>query len=522
MREPAGTNKLFGRVATLKAAFLVTGSTYASYAFGLVTSALVARGLGPDDFGSYAYVVWLASLLILIGNNGIAVSGIRFVSESLGRDSSEVASRVHGLLWQRQKAALLAVLFVFLIVMLWGRPADWAGHTGTYTAIVFLCTAGKTIYLFDSSIAKGYGRFNVEAYSTIVLSFANLIAVLGLWFVHAPLLAYLGLFTVTSTGYAVFASVMLYRAGVRPTRGSLEPGLLESLNRHLLWTVVLALVGALSNRSIETFLLSTLVGTKDVGFFTLAVTLTRGGVDVLTAGLTTVLMPIMAHAYGAGGLPRVGPIFSDSVRYFLFFGLILAGVGSFWATPAIMLMYGHNYAPVVPVFRIMVIVGGFTLSDSAFGALLSTTENQAARAAVTVVALIASTAAAFALIPSFGLLGAAASVAVTRTIGFSVMVGLVVRNLRVKMPLREVLRLLLCAAAAAIAAASLAWFDRGVLGSTIAGIVYMLLLTALTVVSNSWLAQDVKLLQSVTQRFPLLLGWSNAQLSRWLQKLEGS
>jgi hypothetical protein len=91
MRDPAGTNKQFGRVATLKAAFLVTGSTYASYAFGLITSALIARGLGPDDFGSYAYVIWLTGLLIMLGNNGLAISGIRFVSESHGESGSWMA-----------------------------------------------------------------------------------------------------------------------------------------------------------------------------------------------------------------------------------------------------------------------------------------------------------------------------------------------------------------------------------------------------------------------------------------------
>jgi O-antigen/teichoic acid export membrane protein len=519
MRDPAEANKQFGRVATLKAAFLVTGSTYASYAFGLITSALIARGLGPDDFGSYAYAVWLAGLLIMIANNGLAISGIRFVSESLGRESTEMAARVHGWLWRRQKAALLATLCVFLIVIFWARPIEWASNMALYSTVVFVSAAAKTIYLFDASIAKGYGRFNVEAYSSIALSFVNVIVVVVLWFAHAPLVAYLCLFTVTSLGYAAFASVMLHRVGVTTKGGELNPELLSSLHRHLFWTVVLALVGSLSSRSIETFMLSKLVGTREVGFFTLANTLTRGGVDVLTAGLTTVLMPIMAHAYGSGGLARVGPIFSDSVRYFLFFGLLLAGVGTLWADAAVMLMYGHSYAPVVPVFQVMVIVGGLTLSDGAFGAILSTTENQAGRAAVAFFALAASAAGAFAFIPSFGLMGAAASVAVTKLVSFTVLVVMVVRNLRVRMPLKQLLRLLLAAVLAGAGGGGVAWLAPGLSGSIAAGLVYALLFGAFSVGLNCWLEQDVNQLQSIARRFPRLLGWSQPGIARWLEKL---
>jgi O-antigen/teichoic acid export membrane protein len=519
MRDPAGTNKQFGRVATLKAAFLVTGSTYASYAFGLITSALIARGLGPDDFGSYAYVIWLTGLLIMLGNNGLAISGIRFVSESLGRQSVETASRVHGWLWRRQKACLLAVLFVFLIVVLWGRPTEWGQHPRLFAIVVILCVAAKAMYLFDASIAKGYGRFNVEAYSSIFLSLINAAAVTVLWWAHAPLIGYLGLFTATSIGYALFAAVMLHRAGVHKSDGPLDPDFLASINRHLFWTVLLALIAALGNRSIETFLLSKLVGTKEVGFFTLANTLTRGGVDVLTAGLTTVLMPIMAHAFGAGGLERVGPIFSDSVRYFLYFGLLLAGVGSLWAGPAVFLMYGHRYDAVVPVFRVMVIVGGLTLSDGSFGALLSTTENQAGRTTVAFLGLVASTIAAFALIPAFGLLGAAASVAVTRFVAFSTMATMAIKTLHVRPPMREVGRLLLCAAVATACALGTFWLAPGLVGNLIAGAVYAIVFSVLTMVSNCWLVQDVRLLQSVANRFPGIFGWTQPRISRWLERL---
>src|SRR5690606_13369762 len=96
------SNQLFSGVSAFRGAMMVTGSTYVTYALGMLTSIVIARTLGPDDFGRYAYVVWLAGLLVLVVNNGITTTAIRFVSESLGRGAAEVAGSVHGWLLKSQ------------------------------------------------------------------------------------------------------------------------------------------------------------------------------------------------------------------------------------------------------------------------------------------------------------------------------------------------------------------------------------------------------------------------------------
>jgi O-antigen/teichoic acid export membrane protein len=167
----------------------------------------------------------------------------------------------------------------------------------------------------------------------------------------------------------------------------------------------------------------------------------------------------------------------------------------------------------------MVIVGGLTLSDGSFGALLSTTENQAGRTTVAFLGLVASTIAAFALIPAFGLLGAAASVAVTRFVAFSTMATMAIKTLHVRPPMREVGRLLLCAAVATACALGTFWLAPGLVGNLIAGAVYAIVFSVLTMVSNCWLVQDVRLLQSVANRFPGIFGWTQPRISRWLERL---
>jgi len=174
----------------------------------------------------------------------------------------------------------------------------------------------------------------------------------------------------------------------------------------LYWSVLLALVIAFSNKTIETWLLNQTATAAQVGFFVIAATLTRGGVETVSSGLNTVLMPMMAHGYGEGGMDRVKSLLSDALRYFQFLGFVVAGVGYFIAEPSILLIYGEQYQPAVLAFQVMAVVAGVTMTEGVIGALLSTTDNQKLRAAFATVSLATSIIAAFILIPRYGLMGA--------------------------------------------------------------------------------------------------------------------
>ena len=511
----------FGPGTALRAALQMTGSTYVIYAAGLVVSALIARSIGPDEFGRYSYLVWLAGVLILISNNGLTTSGIRFVSESLGRSSPEDAANVHGWLLKRQLACIALVSVLYLIAMPYFRPAGWdSGSLWLFAAIVLVSSTAKTMYLFNISIAKGHGRFDVEAYSAIVVSLLNALAVVILWWMHAALLAYLILFAVTCVAYAGYAAVKLHHGGIRASFQPLDAALLKRLRHHLLWTVVLTVAAVFSNKSIETWMLNDRIGAAEVAYFTIAAALTRGGLDLLSSGLNTVLMPSMAHAFGASGQQRVNEILSNSLRYFHFLGLMLAGVGVLWSAPAVSLMYGPRYAEVIDLLRIMVVVGGLTLSEGAFGALLSTTDNQRVRAIFASLSIVFTAVAAVALIPTYGLYGAVAAHAISRSLVFILTLAGIVRILSLRLPWREILLLFASAIVAAAAAGAIVWLLPGPWSEFVAGIVYALVYIGMTLRLRAWNHHDAGEVLMLAERYPAMLGWITPQLRRWRDGLE--
>jgi O-antigen/teichoic acid export membrane protein len=508
----------FGRLATAKAALLMTGSTYVSFFFGLIVSAVIARAIGPQDFGRYAYIVWISGVLVQIGNNGLNTTGIRFVSESLGRDSKRTARAVHGWLLRLQYLCLIGTTVGFLVTLPLTIPADWRAQVVLFAGVVLVSVVAKTFFLFDVSIAKGYGQYTVEAFSNMSVSAVNMLCVLLLWALHAPLSAYLMLFATASVAYAVIVWRMLRTRRIKPSGRGLDDTLAPRLKNHLLWTVLLTVAAAFGNKSSETYLLSTYVGPAEVGFFTIAAGLTRGGVELLSAGLNTVLMPLMGHGFGAGGKERVNAILADAVRFFGFAGLLLAGVGFMWADVLVTLMYGAQYQPATFVFQVMAVVAGITLSQGAFGALLSTTDNQRIRAFVAVLSVGLSVLAAVLLVPPYGLKGAVAAHAASSAVIF-VLIGVgIVKVFSVSLPWREIGRLFAAAAAAAAAAAGCLWFGGGLLLEFVGGLLYAAVFIAASFVFKAWRADDVAQLMPLADRYPRLLGRAVPALANWMRR----
>ena len=62
---------------------------YTEYFLGMLTSIIIARHLGPADFGAYSLVIWLVATGVVITNSGVSSAVIKFVAElrGAGRDA---------------------------------------------------------------------------------------------------------------------------------------------------------------------------------------------------------------------------------------------------------------------------------------------------------------------------------------------------------------------------------------------------------------------------------------------------
>src|SRR5690606_5502862 len=253
---------------------------------------------------------------------------------------------------------------------------------------------------------------------------------------------------------------------------------------------------------------------------TIAAALTRGGVDLLASGLMTVMMPIMAHAFGAGGLDKVNAIMANSLRYCLFLGLLLIGVGLLFSRPGVVLMYGERFDAVVAALRVMIVVGGLTMGEAAFNALLSTTDNQRMRVVFACLSLVVTAGFAFTLVPAWGLTGAVVSHAASRLLIFVLVAVMITRRLSLHVPWRELGRLAGCALLAGALAFGLVMALPGLWTELVAGVLFAALYVAGTVAFGAWRASDVGHVLEVLQRYPSIHGRVSGMLQRWAAGLQ--
>jgi O-antigen/teichoic acid export membrane protein len=514
-------NDRFGASATVRAAALVTAATHIAYGLGLIVSALIARDLGPEDYGRYAYAVWVSGVLVMLINHGLTSSAIRFIAENIGRVDPRSAARLHHWFDSRQILSLSVVLGLFVALAIVIVPSYWNYSMSLFVTTVGISAATKSRYIFQVSIAKGFGRFDVESLSTVVVGLVSAGAVGILVLRHSSLPAYLAVFTATSVAFYLYSSLALRRRMIMPLHEPPAVAALASVRRHVLWTMLLVTAGYFGNKSIETLVLSRTAEPSDLAFFAIAVALTRGGLDLLTAGLSTVLMPLMGHAYGAGGSARVSTIVSGAMRYYAFLGLGVAGVGFFMAPPIVDLLYGQQYEPVIAVFRIMLVVAGLTATEAVFGALLSTTDNQPVRVWFAVISVAVSAVFAIALIPQYGLWGAVLSHAISRLIVFAVSAAWITRALELFIPMTALVRLFIGAVFAALIGVIFITLVPGLLACIAAATAFFASYLLLTVMLRAWTPQDLDFMLERVAAAPRIL-WARPFFELWRRRFTSS
>jgi O-antigen/teichoic acid export membrane protein len=502
------------RLGAIKAAAIMALSTYITVALGLVVSALLARQLGPTEYGRYAYVLWMVGVLVTFGNHGIPVTATRFISETLGAGNKAGAASIYGWLQRTQWVSLLLVSVLFAVLMPYLQPAGWQDDARFFLAITLVCFLPKSVYQFHTSAAKGHWQFWVEAWGNMATSLIYTCGVVVLTWTHATLHTNLYWFAAVSLSHIGVVWWLRRRAGIVITHGPIPESARQHLTSGMAWTSMQVLVSALGARTVDVYLLSRLIGTAEVGYYTLASNLARGGIELLSSSLSTLLMPTMARARGQGGFEQVKPILADANRYFLFLGLSLAGVGLMWARPAVVMIYGSRYELLVPVLQWMVLLSSLALLDNPISSLLLIIDDQRVRTVRAVAIMVVSAASSITLIPMFGLMGAVAASGVNALIiigGYGVYA---YRMIGFQMPWKPMLGILLAACLAGLMDWGLLFVSSASWMHWLGGVAYLLVFWWLTLMFNVWTPRDLQLLLSLMAKKPAMFG----PLLPWMQQ----
>jgi O-antigen/teichoic acid export membrane protein len=460
-------------------------------AAGVVLSILVARALGPAEMGSYALALIVVTGLEAVAGLGLARTTLKFAAELSGQPAA--APAVWWLLRRRAASGVLAAVSLAV-------AAPWLGLLFHDELLPSLLLIGSGLLLTNllasvlESALEGSARFDLLARATFGITPVHIAATLaalaiggGAWRVMVAQLL------MAAINLAVLAALGL-RVGVLAWRpGSPEPVLTARMTRFARDGYLLSLLTFVVRDRVEVLVLGALATTRDVGLYSVALGAAEAAMRLGPWIVATIYFPLFAVAWARSDRREAGEQYARCVRYLVLAAAPLCLGGIAVADAGVQVLFGSEYAPMVPVLRLTLVAAAAAAVAQGAAGLLSAADRQDLllwiRGPLAAVNLLLY----FALVPQFAATGAAWA-SLTVAVAEASLLGLAARRLGVGTPLAT-LGVPLLAAGAAAAVAALALDGRtGVPGLVIAVLAGAVVYVALLVAVRFLRSDDIALL----------------------------
>jgi O-antigen/teichoic acid export membrane protein len=491
------------RLTLLRNAASVSVARYLEAATGLMCGVLIARALGPSDYGHYAFGIWLCGLLIMLSNHALPMSAVRFVAEARGGEEPGLHAMLTRHLARFQAASVTLVLACLVAAMLvWPLP-DWRDQLSLMVGLACWATWSRSRFWFWSAVANANDQFLPELIALSTTAVLNLAGVAVLAWYGAPVSGFFAWYAFTGAVSLLLMRRLLTRAAVprgSECSGDLPPALQRRLNSYLLLTGVTLLLALATNRTVEMVLLKAWASAEDVAYFAVAGSLTKGAVDLLAGGMSAVLLPAMSRRYGESGRSGVQTMYVNSARLYWLLGLAVAGLGLTVCEGLIHLLYGHRWDAAIPIVQWHLVIAGFTVIDGAAAAALAALERQGDRLRALAATLVVNVATGLALIPHFGLYGALCSWGLTQVCDVLLSLRRVAPHVQTPLPFAAMRRMALAcllATGAGYVVAESVHLDLAFLGG---GLTFVICYLSLCLVLRTLSAGEIEVMCHLLQR----------------------
>jgi O-antigen/teichoic acid export membrane protein len=422
----------------------------------LGSSILVARLLGVETSGSVAFTLWLVFVVSTVCDLGSNSALTRFLPELAVTHpgSGDDLAR-----WLFRPIALVT-LAVTAGIVAYGVSSAHPGTPSIYYYLAAALCLATTCNGFVTGYLKGMQRFGVLARIVIASTVIQLAAVgigASLGGLNGALAGYLA-------GVAVPA---LWTVRFVRSRALIPAETRRRVKVYAFYTWLAGMTSTLVWSRLEIWFLHQYQGDWAVGSFAAALTLSTLATQVPVL-LTGAVLPYLAQKQGEQADASVHDTLDTGTRLLalLLFPLCFGAAGV--AKELLPLLFGHAFDSAVPAAQILLIVSAFTSTATIQTQVVYAKERSDFVVLSGGVCGVLSLCLAWALVPTYGLIGAALSRAAAQILGAAWGAVFVVRTLRCRLPFAAVANTALAALFCAVAANAVLTFAGGVLGLALA------------------------------------------------------
>jgi O-antigen/teichoic acid export membrane protein len=321
----------------------------------VVFTLLVARGLGVEGFGQYAFVaalIFLGNVATTFGTDTLLIREVaRHRTEA--RDQQAGGSLIAAALWIQ---LLLSVVWLVVVAIganaLNGQPPEVVLALKVYS-LSLIPLAFFTVF---TAVLRAHERMDLYLLLNVVVAFVQLG---GAWWVlqrSGTLLSLVTMLNVVQLSAAVFAGMLCYKS--LPTSPFHWRVTYDKFIRvvRLAWPFALLSVLAVIYQRLGVLMLSTLGTENQTGWYAAASRVIEP-VKMLHFAVLGALLPALAHLAAPSTDLQSERIAGRVFRHSLLFLLSISGLAAIviilFAQPIVTLLFGADYAESVPLVQIL-------------------------------------------------------------------------------------------------------------------------------------------------------------------------
>jgi O-antigen/teichoic acid export membrane protein len=388
----------------LKDSSLALAGRVVPRALYLLQAVLVARWLGPELNGRFVYGFATMMLAGTVGKFGLDALTTREVAQDPGATPRLVGHN----LYLHAALGLAGLLLMAASSALAGKTPDVNALVGLLgVAMLF-----NSLSLSYTAALAGLGRFDLQAAAETLL-YALMLAGAAAAIRLGTGIVGIGAAMAAASALQLGFCWVLGRRVLGPADLRFDPAFARRL-LDLAWPLALTGVAVGIYYRVDSVFLSVLWGDQQVGLYDAAYTFIHG-LRQLPAALSMAVFPVLSRLV-LEDRSKLSSTVDSVVRFGLGVGCPLVLLAWFGAEPLLGLVYSPAYLAAARPLRILLATIPLMLADAAQSYLLIAAGRQRTLLRVTMLGAAANLVLNFALIPPFGMQGAAVATVVSEAV----------------------------------------------------------------------------------------------------------
>jgi O-antigen/teichoic acid export membrane protein len=411
---------------------------------GYCSMLLIVRSSGPETYGSYFLVLWLASVATPAVGIGISTLTSRHIIEIQSRESPRSAAGVFYFVWQRQYRKILLYCLAYLLLVI---PFSWffggnapglllllAGLSipplllsgvasialrslHRYNLLTAIRFAGALIFLLLVILAMHIAGQGTGIVVTVHRATAGP-ALIGVQHRRGLSLAAAFLLATTAAGLFMLTIALLCIVRLLPLREALSPGtfLKNRLTRGLSNSLLLFILDGIIWQPGELILLGHWRSAADLGFYALSSGISTGVMNIVPTLLSTCILPLLLRYVPGQHYINAADAWIKTTRYTTLLTLPICATAIIFCPTMIVFCFGTAFLPAVTPLRILLIPAAVGSVATISMTYLASSDRKHTLIRYNTAAAILNVGLAFPCIALWGVTGAALASAVAQII----------------------------------------------------------------------------------------------------------